>query len=272
VTPTGRRLLAGLAGAAFLLVGCGGNGEGGTLDRADEALAGLQQGEMSVSFTAQATAAESPSTAPVGFTLAGGFDLDAGTALPVLDMTYTRLLGDEREEFTVQSDGTRMVVTTDGVPLQVSPEQAAQLGLAEGERPGGLDDLGIAGWVTDPQESPGPVVDGVPTRRLAGPVDAGDLMSDLAILARQVSGQGGAAPLDDEAAARLQANVRSGDVEVLVDESDLPRRVRATVDFAPAAGPEVQRALGPYAGARLELMLEVREPGAPVPAPSLPTG
>ncbi|HEX2043627.1 MAG TPA: hypothetical protein VHF24_13420 [Acidimicrobiales bacterium] len=93
---------------------------------------------------------------------------------------------------------------------------------------------------------------------------------DRAALAGQVSGRGEEPRLDQEAAERVQSRVRSGEVEVLVDENDLPRRVRATVDFGAAVAPELQRALGPYAGVRMEVTLQVRAPGGPVSRPVLP--
>jgi hypothetical protein len=105
---------------------------------------------------------------------------------------------------------------------------------------------------------------------VSGAVDAADLMSDLSVLAGQVGGQADPPRLDEEAAARVPSAVLSGGVEILVDGDDLPRRVRATTDFGSAVSPDVQRALGPYAAAQLEVVLEVRSPGAPVPPPSLP--
>jgi hypothetical protein len=261
----GRRAVA-LVAAALALGGCGDRSS--TLERADRALAGLERGEVNVGVRARA--GEGRDTAgPVGFDIGGRFDTAAGTRLPVLDLTYTRLLGDGREVMTVQSDGTRVVVTTDGVPVEVTPEQARRLEL-EGERPAGVGDLGIAGWITEATEGDGPVVDGVQTRRISGPVDAADLMSDLAALAGELSGQESAPRLDEESAERVQSRLRSGEVEVLVDEEDVPRRVRATADFGAAVAPELRRALGPYAGASIEVTLEVRAPGRPVARPALP--
>ncbi len=254
---------------AVLLTGCG-NDET-TLDGADRALGKLDRGEISVALTAGAGQPEGATAGPVGFTMAGRFDVAAGTELPVLDVTYTRMFGEEEEQVvTVQSDGTKMVVTTDGTAVDVPPEQASSLQLGGGDRPAGLGELGIGGWITEPTESEGPTVDGVATRKVTGPVDAADLMSDLSMLAGQVSGQGEGQRLTGEAAARVRSRVRSGDVEILVDEDDLPRRVRATVNFGSTVAPEVQQALGPYAAARLEVVLEVRAPGQPVPPPSFP--
>jgi hypothetical protein len=258
--------VAGLVAAGVVLGGCGGRSS--TLERADRALGELERGEISVGVRATAGQADD-ATGPVGFDLGGRFDIAAGTVLPVVDLTYTRLLGGRKEVMTVQSDGSRMVVTTDGVPVQVPPEQARRLQLA-GDRPAGVGDLGVGGWLREAEESDGPVVDGVATRRITGPVDAADLMSDLAALAGQVSGRGEEPRLDQEAAERVQSRVRSGEVEVLVDENDLPRRVRATVDFGAAVAPELQRALGPYAGVRMEVTLQVRAPGGAVSRPVLP--
>lgn len=263
------RAVAALA-AAVLVTGCG--GDKSTLERADDAMGELKRGDVTVGVMARAGGSDGSGTVsgPVGFTMAGRFDTSVGTELPVLDLTYTRLLGSRgKEVVAVQSDGRRMVVTTDGVPVEVPPDQARRLQLADGDRPAGLGELGVGGWVTDSTETDGPAVDGVPTRRVTGSVDAADLISDLARLADQVSGQAPTEPLDDEARERIQSRVRSGDVEVLVDPDNLPRRMRATVDFGATVAPELQRALGPYAGARMEVTLEIRDPGRPVTPPSL---
>lgn len=261
-----KRALAVAAGA-ILLAGCG---DGSTLERADRALGKLERGELTVGLTASAGQPGSLTAGPIGFTVGGRFDVAVDTTLPVLDVTYTRLFGEQEQVVTLQSDGTRMVVTTNGAAVDVPPEQARQLHLAEGDRPAGLGELGVGGWITEATETEGPMVDGVATRKVTGPVDAADLMSDLSVLAGQVSGQGEGQRLEGEAAERVRSRVRSGDVEILVDDDDLPRRVRATVDFGTTVAPEVQQALGPYAAARLEVMLEVRAPGQPVPPPSLP--
>jgi hypothetical protein len=270
----GSRVAGVLAVAGLLVTGCG--GDASTLERADDAMAELERGDVTVGVVARAGGPEGSTTTsgpgavgPVGFTMKGRFDAGAGTDLPVLDLTYTRLLGGNEEVVTVQSDGRRMVVTSGGVPVEVPPDQARRLQLGGGDRPAGLGELGIGGWITEPTESDGPTVDGVATRRVAGPVDAADLISDLALLADQVSGQERSQPLDDEAKKRVQSRVRSGDVEVLVDSDDLPRRVRATVDFGATVSPELQRALGAYAGAGMEVTLEIRAPGRPVTPPSL---
>lgn len=262
----GARVLVALAGAA-LLGGCGGDTT--TLERADEAMGKLERAEISIGVVARAGSPDEGTAGPVGFTMAGRFDTATGSELPVLDLTYTRLLGDREEVVTVQSDGTRMAVRNDGVRTEVPPGQARRLAVAGDDRPAGLGELGVSGWVTEATESEGPTVDGVATRRVTGPVDGADLVSDLAVLADQVSGQRRAPTLDEEAKRRVRARVRSGDVEVLVDDNDLPRRIHATVDFGAPVAPELERALGPYAGASLEVTLEIRGPGQRVAPPDL---
>lgn len=263
---SGRRSVACVLTAAVALGGCG--EQATTLERADRALGELERAEIRVALRASAGQGKD-TTDPVGFDIGGRFDVGSGTALPVVDLSYTRLLGPRREVIGVKSDGGRMVVVTDGVAVDVPPEQASRLRLSS-DRPAGVGDLGVGGWVSEAEEADGPAVDGVPTRRITGPVDAADLMSDLAALAGQVSGQAGPRPLDREEAERVQSRLREGDVEILVDEDDLPRRVRATADFGAAVAPELQRALGPYAGVRMELTLEIRAPGQPVAPPVLP--
>lgn len=247
--------------AVAALAACG--GRSGPLDEAEEAMAGLDAGRMGLQLTA--TAGSDQSAGPVGFRVEGPFSFASEGELPVLDLRYTQLLGGEEVTTRVVSTGATAYVEAGGKVTEVGPGDAGALRL--GPAGGGFGDLGIAGWVEDPTVEDRP--DG--TKVVSGTADVADLLSDLARIGAQVAG--GTAPdrLDGDAARRLGRLARSSRVVVEVAADDLPRSVRAVVDFGGRVPEALRQALGPYAAARLELTvslerleqpLEVEPPGA----------
>ena len=263
------RRWAGLALCA--LAACGG-GSSELIDQADDALADLDSGRIELQFTATAHDADSgESTDPVGFELSGAFDLDAGETFPILDLTYTRLLGGDEEAVTVQSDGDHLFVTQDGSAVEVPPEQAGPLRKSDAQSEGVTEGLGISGWINGAKEHPGPEADGAPTTRISGSADAVDLLNDLGTLTAQLSGEETFKPIAGEDAERLRAALRSGTVQVDVGESDhVPRLIVAELDFGGSIPAELAAALGPYGGAKLELDVSITDPNGSITPPELP--
>lgn len=245
----GRRLaavvLAAVAGAT--LAACG--DDGGPLADADKAMAELHAGRLRVQLSA--TAGTDEATGPVGFRMEGPFSTADGE-LPVLDLRYTSLLGDDEAVTRVVSTGEAVYVVADGEVTEVPPEDAGALRLGDGG--GGVADLGIAGWVRDPKVETRD--DG--SRTVTGTVDVADWLSDLARIGEQVGGgAGGDRRLDDEATERLQGLARSSRLTAELGPDDLPRSLRTVVDFAGRVPEELRQALGPYAAARIELTLSL---------------
>ena len=247
----GWRLLAGVAGVVAVLVvaavACGAR-DPSPLERAERAMAELEAGRMELQLSAIAGAEDR--TGPVGFRLEGPFSYTGGGALPVLDLRYTRLLGAETEVREVVSTGEAVYVVAGGKVAEVPEAEAARLRLGSGD--GGVADLGIAGWVRDPQVEERP--DG--TRVVRGPARVADLLSDLARITDQLGGVEGKAP-EGDAADRLERLVRASEVVVEVGGDDLPRSVRALVDFGGSVPDDLRRALGPYASPRFELTVSL---------------
>lgn len=227
-----------------LLGACGGD-DGSTLGRAEDAMAGLDAGELQLELSAVAADVAEP----VGFRLDGRFQYGDEGSLPVMEFTYSELLADQATEASVLSDGTTAWVVVDGQVTELSDEQARPLRLGGGE---GFADIGISSWVEDASE----------TKRgaetvVTGSVDAADLLSDLSRLASQVGGTGDLDPLEGDDAERLAALVQSSDIEVVIDDDDLPRSVDATIEFGTEVPDELVDALGPYAAATLRLVVEL---------------
>ena len=241
-----RRLtLAGLAVAAALgVAGCG--GDDAPLDRADDAMARLDAGSMQLQLTA--VAGTDAGTGPVGFRMEGPFSTAEGD-MAVLDLRYTRLLGGKESVTRVVSTGDAVYVVADGKTTELPADDAAELALGDGG--GGVGDLGIAGWARD--ENVAERADG--TTVVTASIDVADFLSDLARLTEQVGGGDGAGKLDAKSAERLAALARSTELAVELGKDDLPRSVRAVVDFGATVPDRLREALGPFASARLEFTL-----------------
>lgn len=241
-------LVAGAAG------GCGG-GDGGPLAEAEEAMAELDAGRVSLQLTA--SAGDGGQAGPVGFRMEGPFAIGDG-AMPVLDLRYVRLLGDRESETRVVSTGEVAFVVAGGKTIEVPPEEAARLRLGDGD--GGVADLGIAGWARQPRVEAG---DGG-VRVVRATVDVADLLSDLARMGAQAGGGGRGEVLDDEAAERLQRLVESSELVAELGADDLPRALRVVVDFAGRVPEDLREALGAYASPRLELTLSLERLDGPL--------
>jgi hypothetical protein len=229
--------------------------EGGPLADAEEAMARLGAGRLTLQLST--SAGEGEKAGPVGFRMEGPFAIGDG-AMPVLDLRYTRLLGDRTSETRVVSTGEVAFVVADGKTIEVPPEEAARLRLGDGD--GGIADLGIAGWARAPEveERDGGV------RVVRGTVDVADLLSDLARIGEQAGGGGRGEPLDDEAAERLQRLVESSELVAELGTDDLPRSLRVVVDFAGRVPDDLREALGAYASPRLELTLSLERLDGPL--------
>lgn len=252
--------------ASLILSACGNANEetarpgaGEVLADAEHRLAEVESGWLHLRLAARA------GTGPVGFDVEGPFAYpEPGTAtLPVLDFTYTRLLGAEERVTAVRSTGDAAFVEVDDVSYALPEDRLHGLEV-DGAR-AGLGALGVAGWLQDPELSDGGEIDGVRVERVRGGLDVVQLLGDLAEVDRGLGGAGGLASLDDLAAARLQRLVRTSDVEVLIGAEDgILRRVEANASLTGQVPVELEEALGPVSDARLEVLFELEDPGRDV--------
>lgn len=244
---------AAAATAAILLGAACGDEDDGPLSATEDAMAELQAGTLELELSASAGEGDDR-TGPVGFRLEGPFSFAGDTELAVFDLEYTRLLGDDERTTAVTSTGEEAFVTVDGAAYRVPADDARALRLGDDEE--GFGDLGISGWATDVEVTDGDEVDGRPTERITGEVDAADLLSDLARLAGSLSGDEELQPLDDDTGDRLQELVRNSSIEVVTDAEDHRlHSLVAVIDFGNAVPEELRASLGAYASSRIEVHL-----------------
>jgi hypothetical protein len=239
-----------LALALVLLVpACGGGGDDGPLADAERHLAEVDSGVMVLSLEASTPDGE----APIGFRVEGPFSFDSPGELAVLELTYTRVLGEEELATTVVSTGDDAWVVQDEDSIAVPEDQLGPLRV-DGDH-SGVPSLGLEDWAVDPEEEGGTVTAGI---------DAAAVLEDLRRIAADVDGEEPGDPLDDDAADRLRALVRRGELEVVTTEDGGFRSLRAVIDFGATVPDELRQALGSYAGARLTLTMSLEPLDGPL--------
>ena len=259
------RRAAAVALAGLLVAGCGGSGgAAGALEETESKLDEIRSGTLSmVLLASSATAAEGTGA---GFQIEGPFAVgEKKGSLPVADLRYTRITGEQRRVTRFVSTGTRAFVEVDGRLTELNETQLADLRVQDEGSSGGLEGLSLRRWLDDAKLAPGPTVDGVVTEQITGKADAVAILNDVIGLTEQFgAGDGTIDRLEGDAADRVRRAVSSAGAEVVTGKDDrLLRRADVTVDLA-VDDRRVRDALGDLAGARLAMTLEVKDLNRPV--------
>jgi hypothetical protein len=263
-----KRLLVPIAASACVLAatGCGGGGGGAGDESANDVLAQtarnmgeIRSGDLSLRLVVSSEDAE------VGFELDGPFALAEEGKLPVAEVEYTKIAGDETATATFLSTGDQAYVEVEGETYRLPPEQAEPLrAVGGGEGDGGLGELRIDGWLRDPELEEGEDVGGDATDRITADVDAVAVANDLLALVGSLGGEAGGA-LEGESAEQLRRAVESATVEVLTGKDDrILRRLALEAELSAEVPAELREQLGELPGATFELVLELANPNEPV--------
>ena len=247
-------LSVGLAGIMVMVAGCSSDDD--ALAETDKRLDEITAATIDLDFAATSVddGEEAP---PIGFRLEGPFSFDTDAAYPLLDLSYTRRLGETSEEARVTSTGDAVFV--DG--RRVDDDAAGSLRLAEGDDDAGLEHLALRDWVDDAAERRDGDVDVI-----TGRVDVAEAFSDLARLASQLGAAGDSAldELDDEDRKRLADLVEQSEITVTTGHDDrLLRSVDMRVDLAPGPSDDDAR-LRSLLGARITFRLALSDVNQPV--------
>jgi len=228
-------------------------GEASALEQTQANMAKLTSGDIDLQLSATA-GTDDDATGPVGFRLKGPYSTDGKTELAVFDLTYTQLLGSGSKTMKISSTGREAFVDTGDDIYRVPKSQLAPLRLDDNPS-GGINDLGIAGWVRNPKTTKANGAE-----RIRGQVDVPDLLSDLARVAGGLGGDNALRALGGDAGERLQELVKSSSIEVVTGAKDHElRSLRALVNFGTRAPVELRKTLGKYARAQLEVRLSMNK-------------
>lgn len=259
------KMLAGVATAiAFAAAGCGPGGAAGVLDDTASKMGDITSGELHLRLVASAGA--EGEQRPVGFQVDGPFSLpDEEGKLPLARLRLTRLRGGEVTPTIFLSTGERAFLEVDGSAYELTPEQVSSLRGGEPGK-GGLKGLDVGDWAEEPEVTDAGLVDGVAAERVTAGLDVPEAMNDLIEVATRigVGTETGLRRLDGDAAEQLKRAVREARLEVVTGKEDrLLRRLRINVTLA-APGRRLAEALGPLAGTRLTLEVDIIKPNQPV--------
>ena len=224
-----------------------------TLHTAQRSLDGRDSGRLEFALRASAE-----DTGPVGFEIEGPYSFEGENDLAVLDLTYRILLGEDSEEWRLVSTGQKAWLVVDEEATAITDDQAAPLRLGKGSKASAVPAIDIGSWIRNPTatEERGAVT-------IAGETRASSLVQDLQTIAAQVSGGEAVTALDPEAAEQIDDAVEKGEMTVVVRDDEL-RSLQASIDFGGEVPKSVRDALGSYAGARLEIDLEVEDVETPL--------
>lgn len=223
-----RRVVTGVAALA-ILAGCGGQDAGPVLERTTANLAQLERATLDLRVLTTPTGGDEG----VGFALEGPVDLGGDGPLPVADLTYTRIAGEQRTTAGLLLTGEEAYVRAGGQAFVLGPEQTQTL--RRGGAPRDLAALGLdpAGWLLDAEVEEGAQVDGAPTDRVSGDLDLAALITDLLQVARRA---GAPAPeLPEGAPDRLDDAVEDARLTILTGRDDrLLRRLELRANLRQA--------------------------------------
>ena len=261
--------------ALALAAGCGGEGARDVLKETTSNLARVNSGDLRLAMTA--TAGAEGQQRPVGFEVSGPFSAPSRPGeLPVARLRRTRLAGAAVEPTTFVSTGQRAFLEVAGRAYELPEAQLRGLRATEApeEAGTGLQRLDLAAWARDPQVSEAGQVDGTPVQRVTGGVDVVKALGDLVAVANQLGAAPGEglAPVDPRSAGQVERAVRSSRLEVLTGKEDrLLRRARLDVTFAATDLGALEQALGPLAGSRLSLEIDLAGLNRKVEVPPPPS-
>jgi hypothetical protein len=249
-----------LVASALAVSGCGGSSATSTVSETTHNLAKIHSGVLDLKLLVTPRSGD-----PFGFELKGPFALRAGK-LPVARIVYTQTANGSSATATLASDGKRGWIIANGTTTPLTDAQAATLlsgtqALEGGE--GGLSRFDVASWIEDPQQSDGGEVGDAETDRVTGKLDvvaaANDLMGFAALAGREGS------QIEGADADRLREATRSSSVDLFTGKDDrLLRKLTLSADLGFDVPQSLKRALGTTVGAKIDFLLAVDRPNAPV--------
>jgi hypothetical protein len=248
------------------LAGCGGESSGdsadagGALAETASSLGKIRSGDLTLDLRVSSEENEA------GFRLEGPFAFAEGAdALPVAELEYTQVAGDQEATVTFVSTGDRAWIVANGEAQELSGAQLDQLrgsGVGGGEAGSALGQLEIGDWFVEPELTDGGEVGGAETDKIVSELDVVAATRDFLELAGAL---GGGTSLDDGSEEQLRRAVASARIEVWTGKEDrLLRRLLADVAFEAKPPPELEGLYGTLPGAEVHLEFGVSDPNGDV--------
>lgn len=249
---------------ACLLAGCADPASDALSETADE-LGAIRSGELDLEVVLAGS--EELGGGDVGFRLSGPFALGEPSELPVADLSYTQLAGQEEGGGQFISTGDQVFVELEGTTYELPKEQVEALRVPEDA---GSDDsisllgnLELAEWVQDAEVADG----GEATERISGEVDIVKAVNDMLATASQFGASEfqGLSALEGEDAEQVRNAVSSATIEVVTGSEDrLLRDLQVKVTFSVPEDVELDESIKALLGSELSIGLSIANPNEPV--------
>jgi hypothetical protein len=254
--------------AVLALAGCGGGGEDSATDVLSETadnLGEIRSGELSLELLFSGPEGEQQ-----GFRLQGPFSL-AGDRLPVAQLDYTQVAGDQQANVTFISTGSQAFAEVNGTAYELPPELVNEIERATGdlETEGLGERIELGNWIENPRRAEGGMVGGAETDRITANLNVVNVVNGLLEIASAFSGTESPPKVEGQAAEQLRNAVDIARIQVYTGKEDrLLRRLVVSIDFSPEAPSEVKSILG--VGVDFELAVSDPNKDVNVSAPANP--
>ena len=181
-----------------------------------------------------------------GFTLEGPFSL-AGERLPVAELAYTQVAGDQQAQLTFLSTGEEAFVEVNDVAYELpgTVEGEIEQATAELETDGLGERIELGNWLEDPERSEGGNVGGAETDKIVADLNVVNVVNGLLEIAAAFNGSEAPPAIQGQSAEQVRNSVESARIEVYTGKDDrLLRRLLLSLSFSPDAPADVKRVLG----------------------------
>ena len=230
--------------AVLALAACGGSGEESATDVLGETADNLREiasGDLTLELLFSSGEGQQQ-----GFTLEGPFSLE-DERLPVAELGYTQIAGNQQAQLTFISTGDETFVEVNDLAYELPDDIESEIEQATADLEG--DGLGerieLGSWIENPQRSDGGKVGGADTDKIVADLNVVNVVNGLLEIAAGFSGSEPPPKIEGQSAEQVQNSVESARIEVYTGKDDrLLRRLLITLAFSPDAPAEVQRVLG----------------------------
>ena len=229
--------------AVLALAACGGGGESATdvLGETADNLGEIRSGDLTLELLFSTNQGQQQ-----GFTLKGPFSLE-GERLPVAELAYTQVAGDQQAQLTFLSTGEEAFVEVNDVAYELpgDVEREIEQATAELETDGLDEQIELGDWIENPKRSEGGNVGGAETDKIVADLNVVNVVNGLMEIAAAFNGSKARPEIEGQSAEQVQNSVENARIEVYTGKNDrLLRRLLLSIAFSPDAPADVKRVLG----------------------------
>jgi uncharacterized protein YqgV (UPF0045/DUF77 family) len=250
--------------AALLLGSCASSGPEAALGDTANNLSEINSGVLDLEM--KATAADEDQEESTGFVLSGPFALPKEDQLPVTNLEYTQIAGEESDVTGFISTADSAYVVIDEQAYELPPEQVEPLRGTGEETEDIFGEADFESWLDEPKVEEGPELDGVATEVVSGDLDVVAALNDIFEVARHFGADETVFPvIEGDDAEHLSNAVESAHLKMVTGTEDrLMRDLKIEIRFDVQHQAELAEVLGSLAGVEFSFHMEIQDPNEAV--------